>query len=193
MSEIATAAASAITATAALTEISKRTVGAALRSVIVHLSNYSSNILINPQVYTYSGYCCDPPKPTVRQGVTDVCAFRHTIGAVCGAVGVLTYDIAEHQRMKPVKSLAVMFSVPYNYIHYDNWFSLGLFDIDRACDKSLYEHMYYQKGKFTRGKASGSEIRYQCGKYTLRGTMSPVAKAFMKVEFLDETSFDQFD
>ncbi|KAJ8348796.1 hypothetical protein SKAU_G00273850 [Synaphobranchus kaupii] len=89
MSDIAEAAISLVN------DIAQQSISSILRSVSIHLFNSTSNILINPQVYTYSGYCYDPPQPTVKKGVTEVCAFGHTKGTICGAVGVLTYDIAE--------------------------------------------------------------------------------------------------
>ncbi|KAJ8377140.1 hypothetical protein SKAU_G00077200 [Synaphobranchus kaupii] len=136
-------------------------------------------------VYTDSVYCCDPPKPTVPQGVTEVCAFGDTKRSLFGFEGVLTYDIVDDQNEGAVKRLALMFSVPYNYLFNDNWFALGFFDLDEECDESLFNRMYRKRGTFRREKASGSEIYFQCGKFTLRGTMSPAAKADMKVEFLD--------
>ncbi|KAJ8377134.1 hypothetical protein SKAU_G00077140 [Synaphobranchus kaupii] len=135
--------------------------------------------------FTDSGYCYNTPKPTVPQGVTEVCAFGDTKGSLFGIEGVLTYDIVDDQNEGAVKRLALMFSVPYNYLFNDNWFALGFFDLDEECDEPLFNRMYRKRGTFRREKASGSEIYFQCGKFTLRGTMSPVAKADIKVEFLD--------
>ncbi|KAJ8377132.1 hypothetical protein SKAU_G00077160 [Synaphobranchus kaupii] len=164
--------------------ITKQSLNAASRSVSIYLSNCSSNILINPQVYTYSGNCFEPPQPTVEKGVTEI-SFGSTTASSSGAVGVMTYDITE-DRKNAVKRLAIMFSVPYNYNHYENWFALGLFDPYQACDESLYDMMYNKVGTFERGKAVGTEIRFQSGKFTLRGNMSPVAKAEMKVELWED-------
>ncbi|KAJ8377131.1 hypothetical protein SKAU_G00077110 [Synaphobranchus kaupii] len=164
-----------------LNAITKQSLNAASRSVSIYLSNRSSNILINPQVYTYSGNCFEPPQPTLPKGVAEI-SFGSTSASSSGAVGVMTYDITEDQRTSLVR-LAIMFSVPYNYNNYENWFALGLFDPYQACDESLYDMMYNKDGTFERGKAVGTEIRFQSGKFTLKGTMSPVAKAEMKVEF----------
>ncbi|KAG7488318.1 hypothetical protein MATL_G00032540 [Megalops atlanticus] len=112
--------ASAIIAGLALTkDIVHDSVAAAGRSVVIYLTNRSQTyILTSPQVYTYSGYCADPPQPTVTQGETEICSFRKTTGTACGAVGLLTYDITNDQR-ESVERLAIMFSVPFDYIGHD--------------------------------------------------------------------------
>ncbi|KAJ8377133.1 hypothetical protein SKAU_G00077170 [Synaphobranchus kaupii] len=181
---VATGAAASVSGVSLLNMITKQSLNAANRSVSIYLSNCSSNILINPQVYTYSGNCFEPPQPTLPKGVAEI-SFGSTSASSSGAVGVMTYDITE-DRKNAGKRLAIMFSVPYNYNHYENWFALGLFDPYQACDESLYDMMYYKDGTFERGKAVGTEIRFQSGEYMLRGTMSTVAKAEMKVEFWDD-------
>ena len=137
------------------------------------------------RVHTSSGYSLLSPTPTVAQNATQICSFRKAEGSACGAVGVLTYDIAEDRKKGGVKRLAIMFSVPHDYDFYSNWFALGLFDTSQACDHSLYELMYYKNGPFKRAKASGSEISHHGRKYTLKGTMSPAKNAEIKVELWD--------
>ncbi|KAJ8277166.1 hypothetical protein GJAV_G00072150 [Gymnothorax javanicus] len=157
----------------------------ASRSVSIQLTNSSSSILTNPQVYNFSGYCDSLLQPTVGAGVTETCAFVNTKRVFRGAVGVMTYDITADQGKKADKRLAIMFSVPFDYSIYENWFAFGLFDTDQACDDSLYKLMYYENGSFKRGKASSSEISFTAERYTLKGKMSPSAKAQMKIELID--------
>ncbi|KAJ8280029.1 hypothetical protein COCON_G00070950 [Conger conger] len=168
-----------------LNDVAQKSFGSLLRSVSIHLTNNcKSHVLMNPQVYTSSGHSYDPPQPTVEKGVTQVCAFGHEKGCPLGAVGVLTYDIVDSQK-KAIKRLAIMFSVPFNYVSDVNWFALGLFDVAQACGESLYELMYYREGPFKREKASGSEMSFQEGKHTLIGTMCPMGNAEIKVELWD--------
>ncbi|KAG7488330.1 hypothetical protein MATL_G00032670 [Megalops atlanticus] len=170
-------------------EIIQHSASAGDRSVSIHLTNHTKTyILVNPQVYTHSGYCYNPPQPTVKEGIREICSFTKTTGTACGAVGVLTYDIANDCR-KTLKRLAIMFSVPFDYSYYENWFALGFFGTDRACDESLYKLMYNENdGTFTRTKALGTENSHTSTdkKYTLRGTMTPMAKAVLKVEVWEE-------
>uniref|UniRef100_A0A0E9XYL4 Uncharacterized protein n=1 Tax=Anguilla anguilla TaxID=7936 RepID=A0A0E9XYL4_ANGAN len=166
-------------------------VSGCLRSVIINLTNSSSCMLINPQVYTYSGYCYAPPDPVVKKWKTEVCSFGHTKGGTSGSVGVLTYDITEDQEKDAVNRLAIMFSVPYDYKQYENWFALGLFESTQACDHSLYNCMYYNTGSFKREKASGSQISFHNEKFILRGTMSPISNAEIKVDLCNKYKCDQ--
>lgn len=55
--------------------------------------------------------------------------------------------------------------------------------------------MYYGAETFTREEATGSEISYEdkSGKYIVRGAMSPMEKAEMKVEFWSQDYIEQFD
>ncbi|KAG1967948.1 actinoporin-like protein [Pimephales promelas] len=43
-----------------------------------------------------------------------------------GSVGVLTYDLFERNRNDYIETLAIMFSVPWDYNLYKNWFAVGL-------------------------------------------------------------------
>ncbi|XP_064190464.1 DELTA-thalatoxin-Avl1a-like isoform X1 [Anguilla rostrata] len=184
---IAGVASAAVSGADLVNSVIQDPVNMCLRSVIINLTNSSSYILINPQVYTYSGYCYTSPKPTVEKKMTEKCSFGQTKGTASGAVGVLTYDITEDRKKKAVERLAIMFSVPFDYNLYENWFALGLFEATQACDHALYNCMYHEKEKsFRRGKATGSEISYQSKKFTLSGNMSPVAKAEIIVELWDK-------
>ncbi|KAG9331986.1 hypothetical protein JZ751_016262, partial [Albula glossodonta] len=84
------------------------------RSVTIHLINHSnSHILVHPS---------DPPQPTVQSGETVKCSFNKTAGAARGAVGVMTYDITNSSN-EVFQRLAIMFSVPYDYNLYENYFA----------------------------------------------------------------------
>ncbi|KAG9331981.1 hypothetical protein JZ751_016257 [Albula glossodonta] len=175
-----------ISVSSLLNDLVRDFISAADRSVSVHLKNCTeSHVLINPQVYTYSGYCRNPPQPTVGKGVTEVCSFGHTEGTARGAVGVMTYDIIE-DRKNAVQRLAILFSVPFDYASFTNRFAVGFFEVYRACDESMYEEMYHgAETTFTRAEGSGSEISYKDQNFTIRATMSPVKKSIMKVELWD--------
>ncbi|KAG9330394.1 hypothetical protein JZ751_025534, partial [Albula glossodonta] len=94
------------------------------RSVTIHLINHSkSHILVHPRFHTSSGFCSDPPQPTVQSGETVKCSFNKTAGAARGAVGVMTYDITNSSN-EVFQRLAIMFSVPYDYNLYENYFAV---------------------------------------------------------------------
>uniref|UniRef100_A0A0E9SCQ8 Uncharacterized protein n=1 Tax=Anguilla anguilla TaxID=7936 RepID=A0A0E9SCQ8_ANGAN len=54
-----------------------------------------------------------------------------------------------------------MFSVPFDYSLYENYFALGLFETARACDSSLYDLMYNGEGTLQTAKATGTEISFR--------------------------------
>ncbi|KAL6483266.1 hypothetical protein MHYP_G00081380 [Metynnis hypsauchen] len=156
------------------------------RNVAIQISNYSKQyILKNPRVFTTAGYSHSPPQPTVKKGTRESCSFTKNPEKTYGCVGVLTYDVCVDNKSDAVKRLAIMFSVPYNYNQYENWFALGFIDASRSCDESLFNTMYYDSGPFVRDNCSSSEQKYSEKDFTLKGTMSPRAKAILKMEFWD--------
>ncbi|XP_014059621.1 bryoporin isoform X1 [Salmo salar] len=159
------------------------------RNCTIELTNVTTGYcLINPKVYMYSGYCYHPPQPTVRTPKTEVCSFIMDDDTATGAVGVLTYDLFHIQSRVCSERMAIMFSVPYDYNYYKNWLGVGVFEVARACDKQLYNHMYKEKdfSKFVRSEASGSGLEYKAQHVDLRATMSTVGKSIIKVELYDK-------
>ncbi|XP_068610819.1 DELTA-sagatoxin-Srs1a-like isoform X2 [Brachionichthys hirsutus] len=159
------------------------------RNVTIEINNTARGIcLADPKVYLESGGCHSPPQPTVRPLRTEVCNFTKTSGT-SGAVGVLTYDIYLKGQKECKNKLAIMFSVPYDNSAYKNWVALGIFDMSRECDKSLYKEMYYNEcNKFVRQEANGSCVVLNThDQLDVMCTMSPLGRAIMKVEVWDKT------
>ncbi|KAF4084335.1 hypothetical protein AMELA_G00127560 [Ameiurus melas] len=157
-----------------------------IRNVSIQITNFSDMYtLANPRVHTSSGYCLNPPQPTIAKKTSESCSFTKTPYAVRGSVGVLTYAILTDERQR-VGELVIMFSVPYDYIQYNNHLGLGICEEEISCvDHVLFHQMYYGKGPFTATEATGSEIMYSSRGICVKGTMSPAGKAIMKVEFRD--------
>ncbi|KAL6478456.1 hypothetical protein MHYP_G00142910 [Metynnis hypsauchen] len=156
------------------------------RNIAIQLSNYSHRyILTNPRVFTSSGYSHNPPQPTVQRRTMEACSFTKTAGTACGAVGVLTYEIFKHDCGEWAGDLVIMFSVPYDYNLYENWFALGIFKERSCCNEQLFHQLYYENGPFTRAKSTGSEIKFFGKHVYVKGTMSPASRSIMKVELWD--------
>uniref|UniRef100_A0A3B1IQE4 Bryoporin-like n=1 Tax=Astyanax mexicanus TaxID=7994 RepID=A0A3B1IQE4_ASTMX len=157
------------------------------RNVTIQITNYSDKYTLdNPRTYTYSGYCHSPPQPTIKKNTQEVCSFTKTAYTACGSVGVLTYQILNDDK-RCIGELAIMFSVPFNYNHYENLFAMGIFDPNHPCDRDLYKMMYYKEGgNFKREKGTGCSMTYTKEKILLKGTMSPQGQSVMKVELWDE-------
>ncbi|XP_066509574.1 DELTA-actitoxin-Afr1c-like [Hoplias malabaricus] len=158
------------------------------RNVTIQITNYSRMYtLANPRTHTTSGYCYNSPQPTFPPCVKEVHSFSKTAHTACGAVGVLTYQILT-EGQECVGELVIMFSVPYDYIQYENIYVLGIFKPHIQCDDALFNQMYYEKGPFQREKGTGSCLTYSGKEGVVKGTMSPQGKSIMKVEFWDVKS-----
>lgn len=133
-----------------------------------------------------SGECYNPPHPAVRSMMTECCTFVKSSGSATGATGVLMYDLYQKSHKIATERLAIMFSVPWDYNLYQNWFAVGVYKKDRNCDESLYKEMYYDKKQkergFVREKAVGSEINYVGSFVDVKATMSSLENAIMKVD-----------
>lgn len=83
-----------------------------------------------------------------------------------------------------------MFSVPWDYNLYKNWFAVGIHKKGRNCDKDLFKQMYYEKKErehgFIRAEATGSGINYVGDYLDIKATMCPMGNAIMKVEVWDK-------
>lgn len=158
------------------------------RNCKIEINNMSDVYsLINPQVYTFSGYCCHPPQPTISTKNIGLCAFTKIGLTACGTVGVLTYDLCHMEKKECTDRIAILFSVPFDYNFYDNIFGIGVITTTRECNEALYNEMYYESsGSFTRGKAKESGISHKAKSVDLRATMSNAAKAIIKVEIHDK-------
>uniref|UniRef100_A0AAY5EFN9 Uncharacterized protein n=2 Tax=Electrophorus electricus TaxID=8005 RepID=A0AAY5EFN9_ELEEL len=156
------------------------------RNGSIQINNQSAiYTLKHPRVFTSSGYPLSPPPPTIARNSIGACTFTKTSSSFRGSVGVLTYQILDIEAHTPGK-LVIMFSVPFDYNMYENWFALGIFEENITCDQDLFRQMYYEKGSFTRSKGTGNEISYSQKNLQVKGTMSPAGKSIMKVEFEDQ-------
>uniref|UniRef100_A0AAR2IWB8 Actinoporin-like protein n=1 Tax=Pygocentrus nattereri TaxID=42514 RepID=A0AAR2IWB8_PYGNA len=135
-------------------------------------------------VFKYGGYCFHPPQPTIEKNTREACCFSKTNHVARGAIGVMTYQICTDDK-RCFGELAIMFSVPYDYNFFRNWFALGIYERPISCDYNLFYQMYYNNGSFTRAKGKGNSIDYTGKHAYVTGTMSAFGQSIMKVEFRD--------
>ncbi|XP_022062081.1 DELTA-stichotoxin-Hcr4a-like [Acanthochromis polyacanthus] len=159
------------------------------RNITIEITNLTNNYcLIDPKVYLDSGDVHSPPQPTIRPQMTKLCNFDKIKSKSTGAVGVLTYDLFERQSNSAREKVAIMFSVPFDYNFYKNWFALGLYPKDTECDEKLYKDMYNNKEPkaFVRQESNGSGLTFEGSSLDIKGTMSPTGRCIMKVEIWDK-------
>ncbi|XP_028268218.1 DELTA-sagatoxin-Srs1a-like [Parambassis ranga] len=154
------------------------------RRCSIEIQNKSSMFtLSNPCVHCVSGYNEAPLPPTLSPSETGSALFLSTPTTARGSVGVFTYDLQNPLNMQFYGKIAVMFSVPYDFNLYSNWYAVGMFDMDKHCDKHLYKEMYYNTELgFVRGKAKGPSLAHTGPNVTIRATMSDSYQPVLKVQ-----------
>ncbi|KAK1138628.1 DELTA-stichotoxin-Hcr4a-like [Acipenser oxyrinchus oxyrinchus] len=150
------------------------------RNITISIDNCDFS-LTNPRIYTFSGYNLNPPQPTIKKETTAVCSFSKTSYTARGSVGVLTYDVIKNN--DPVECIAMMFSVPFDYNWYKNWFAIGSFTVGKPCDHDLYNRMYHKGEKgFIRRQATDGVIEFTGEAVEIKATMSAAGRSIMKIE-----------
>lgn len=137
----------------------------------------------NPRMYIYTGNCASPLPPTVAPGATGKALFTKFETTTTGCVGVVLYDLLNGDEKQATEEIAVMFSVPFDFNVFQNWYAVGVFDLNTQCDEALYNLMYYgHDTRFSRQKASGPPLTYVGGNITIKGTMSDSYQPVIKVQ-----------
>ncbi|XP_051245173.1 uncharacterized protein LOC127357046 [Dicentrarchus labrax] len=144
-------------------------------------SNYS---LCNLSLHSDSGSCTEPLPLTIDPSKTGNALFTKTPNTARGAVGVFTYNLLNQSTNASTEKIAVMFSVPYDYNLYSNWFAVGIFDKSVLCDRDLYYRMYNNTGTFDRKKA-GQNIEYKKDNVTITAMMTDTFQPVLQVEVKD--------
>ena len=102
---------------------------------------------------------------------------RKTAGPVAtGSVGCLAYYIPDID-----KTLAVMWSVPFDYNWYENWWNAKLYNGDTRANYDKYEDLYYDADPF---KANGWHERSLGSGLKYRGSMSSSGTATLEIHVL---------
>ncbi|XP_060735712.1 uncharacterized protein LOC132852491 [Tachysurus vachellii] len=164
-----------------------------IRNVSIQITNFTDRYtLTNPRTYNSSGCCLNPPQFTVAKKTSEACTFSKSASAARGCAGVLAYKILKDEEHF-VGDLVIMFSVPFDYILYENYLALGIFENQVSCNHNLFYEMYNMKGTFTRQKATGSEVMYSGQGICVKGTMSTAGKSIMKVEIRETPKLDRHE
>lgn len=139
------------------------------------------------RVFMETGRVFNPPQPTVQPMKSKLCSFHMLEGTATGSVGVMTYDLFVKGGNDHIQTMAIMFSVPFDYNLHKNWFAVGFYPKERQCDQALYKEMYYNSAKdFVMEEANGSGIHFEGGHLDIRATMSAVGRAVIKVELWEK-------
>ncbi|RGB37297.1 Sea anemone actinoporin [Rhizophagus diaphanus] len=126
-----------------LSEILNELVVDVARKTVITIKNHSKQILDKHSVYFYSGTSDWGIPGPVSNGEGLVWGTRKTAGSVAtGTVGVFVYHIKDQNQ-----SLAFMWSIPFDYNIYSNWWSIIVYDGLVEANDDLYREMYYGSPK----------------------------------------------
>nr|XP_020476905.1 DELTA-sagatoxin-Srs1a-like [Monopterus albus] len=156
--------------------------------LLIKIQNECSDyVLCNPRVYTYSGNYNKPLPATIGPSKSGGALFTKTPNTACGSVGVFTYDLQNKSTKRCSRKVAVMFSNPYDFNLYSNWFAVGVFNKNKKCDYDLYSEMYYNEEKgFVRGEARNHALTYTSDVVNIIATMSDSYKPVIKVQLCNK-------
>ncbi|XP_067472139.1 DELTA-sagatoxin-Srs1a-like [Thunnus thynnus] len=154
------------------------------RQCSIEVENKTSKYtLCNLCWYTHSGSCETPLPPTLGPAESGSALFISTPQTASGSVGVFTYNLLNGSTKQHDGKIAVMFSNPFDFNLYSNWYAVGDFDMATTCDYDLYYKMYYDAEKgFVRGRAADGSLIYESKLVTIRATMSDSYQPVIKVQ-----------
>ncbi|KAM3598144.1 uncharacterized protein V6R79_014162 [Siganus canaliculatus] len=156
------------------------------RQCSINFKNDSTSTLCIPSVFIESGICEESLPSSLGPSESGSALFKKTPHAAAGVVGVLTYNLKNASGELMEEKMAVMFSNPYDFNLYSNWFAVGFFDKNRVCDSSLYEEMYNgPQTTFVRGKAGDQSLTYKGQGATIKASMTDTYTPDITVEVSD--------
>uniref|UniRef100_A0A3P8NWN5 Uncharacterized protein n=1 Tax=Astatotilapia calliptera TaxID=8154 RepID=A0A3P8NWN5_ASTCA len=134
-------------------------------------------------LHLVSGLCQIPLPTKLGPSECGSALFSKTGGTARGSVGVFTYDLYDTAADRAEKKIAVLFSVPFDYGLYSNWYAVGVFDKETNSDSALYRKMYRSPERgFVRGKADGYDLTHTDINVTIKSSMTNLSVATLKVE-----------
>jgi len=120
-------------------------------------------------MYFVSGDCTKYLLWEIKPDTTGNGVFAKTPHTARGAVGVVTYKLFIPSGN--VQTLAVMYSVPYDFNLYSNWFAVGVFGSTKSCDYDLYYDMYYNSSRHFMRVKGGGDITFKTGSVVIQASM----------------------
>ena len=148
--------------------------GGVNRKIAVGISNEGTTVWNNPEVYFFSGTSDMVPPYEVKPGKAMTYTARKSAGPVArGVVGLIGY------RMSDGNTLAVMFSVPFDYNLYENQWNARVYPGKVPIGYALYDDQYYLIKSY-KGDNRWHEKDLGQG-YHVRGAMNSAGGATLEI------------
>nr|A0A2Z5Z9H5.1 RecName: Full=Deep sea actinoporin Cjtox II; AltName: Full=DELTA-actitoxin-Cja1b; Short=DELTA-AITX-Cja1b; Flags: Precursor [Cribrinopsis japonica]BBC77265.1 actinoporin [Cribrinopsis japonica] len=108
------------------------------RKIAIGVDNESGRKWTAKNAYFFSGTSDVVLPYSVPNGKAFLYDGKKTRGPVAtGAVGVLAYSMSDGN------TLGILFSVPYDYNWYENWWNIKVYSGSKRANKWMYENLYY--------------------------------------------------
>lgn len=150
--------------------------------------SYDDVLIISvSSVYIKSGRCNVPLTPSIKPaGGTGEALFVKIPNTAGGSVGIFTYNLLDISTTNSSKKMAVLFKVPFNRKQTPNMYAVGIFDISKECNQSLFNEMSKDtNATFVRGKAKDPGLTHISQNVTIMATMSDCYEPVLKVQMSD--------
>ena len=150
--------------------------GNASRKIAISIHNETGMTWNKGSIYFESGTsdvnlpCEVDSKQTLLLG----CRKSSSLFILRGTDGVLTFSTPEKH------TIAVMWSVPFNYTLYSNCWNVATFPSERVANKELFDEMYSWKGQPFSGDNQWTQRSLELG-YKVRGAMAGSMHATMDI------------
>lgn len=127
----------------ALTDVVKA-MGNINRKIAIGIRNEAHRPFEALNVYYLSGTSDNTlPQSSIAHGKALVYTARKTSGSARGAVGVMSIYLPNDR-----VTLCVLFSVPYDYNLYSNWWNAKFYSGKKSASYDIYEDLYYNQNPF---------------------------------------------
>ncbi|RGB33015.1 Cytolysin/lectin [Rhizophagus diaphanus] len=148
------------------------------RKVAIAIKNYSLQTLEKPRLFFLSGVSQSGlPSYPVPMGEGLVWGACKTEYSTKGTAGVIVYHIKDYNL-----SLAFMWSIPFNYLFYSNWWNLKVYEGLIEPNEDFFWMMYYDSPHEGDGKAYSGKLS---GGWRYKGTMGSEGQSIIVVDFQD--------
>ncbi|GBC00370.1 hypothetical protein RclHR1_03830009 [Rhizophagus clarus] len=146
------------------------------RKCVITIKNYSYQTLENPKIFRLAGASQFgfPPTP-VSIGDGFVWGARKTEFSTNGTAGVIVYHIRDYNL-----SLAFMWSLPFAYVFYSNWWNLKIYEGFVEPNEDLFWKMYYDSPHPGNGNPFSGKLS---GGWSYEGSMGDAGQSVIVIDF----------